>query len=49
MDVRLAIVTAAGEQSTVNVVADKRAVIADGSTKRARGGKKPRGSSALIA
>jgi hypothetical protein len=31
MDVRLAIVTAAGEQSTVNVVADKRAVIADGS------------------
>jgi hypothetical protein len=40
---------AIGEQSTVNVVADKRAVIADGSTKRARGGKKPRGSSALIA
>jgi hypothetical protein len=49
MDVRLAIVTAAGEQSTVNVVAEKRAVIADGSTKRARGRKKPRGSSALIA
>src|SRR3984893_12983438 len=42
MDVRLAIVTAAGEQSTVNVVADKRAVIADGSPKRARGGKKSR-------
>jgi hypothetical protein len=42
MDVQLAIVTAAGEQSTDNVVGDKRAVIADGSPKRARGGKKPR-------